>query len=92
MKIRMLSTVPGSIDGISVTSYEAGQEYDLTASAGAIELADAFVGACLAEEVGAKPAPPVKAEPTEAEAVADMDPVADDEPVPAKPGRKPKAQ
>ncbi|MCG2586496.1 hypothetical protein [Massilia sp. TS11] len=50
MKIRMLRTTPGSIDGIRVTSYEAGSEYDLGASKGAKDLAVAFVGAGLAEE------------------------------------------
>jgi hypothetical protein len=56
MKILMLSTEPGSVDGIRVALYEAGQEYDLTATVGARELAEAFVGAGRAEEVGASKA------------------------------------
>ncbi|QJE03055.1 hypothetical protein HH212_26220 [Massilia forsythiae] len=58
MKIIMLSTAPGSVDGIRVMSYEADREYDLTGTAGAQDLAAAFVGAGLAKEVGsASPAP-----------------------------------
>jgi hypothetical protein len=84
MKIRMLSTAPGSVDGIRVSSYEEGHEYDLTATAGARELAEAFVGSGLAEDVGAKAAPEVT------DAVEGS--TADASPAPAKPGRKPKAQ
>lgn len=51
MKIRMLKTVPGSLDGIRVTTYEAGKEYDLTGTPGARDLAQAFVGARMATEV-----------------------------------------
>jgi hypothetical protein len=51
MKIRMLETTPGSIDGVRVMPYEAGAEYDLTGSPGERSLASAFVNAGLAEEV-----------------------------------------
>lgn len=64
MKILMLSTVPGSVDGIRVASFEADQEYDLTATEGARALAAAFVGAGLANEVGQ---PPAVSAPTAAE-------------------------
>lgn len=83
MKIRMLKSAPGSVDGIRVGMYEVGQEYDLTATAGSRDLAISFVGAGLAEESGATPA--LAAEVAEAD-------VASEAPVPAKPGRKPKAQ
>jgi hypothetical protein len=84
MKIRMLSTTPGSVDGIRVATYEAGVEYDLTGSIGERDLASAFLGADMAEAVGAGDAP----------SNADADPAGDaDEAAPApKPGRKPKAQ
>jgi hypothetical protein len=65
MKIRMLTTERGSVDGVLVTAYEADQEYDLTATAGARDLAKAFVGAGLAVEVGADYVP-TKAELMEA--------------------------
>lgn len=89
MKIRMTQTTPGSVDGIRVQSYEAGQEYDLSATAGERELAAAFVNADLAEIAGkitaAKPQAP------EAPAFESVEPVADDaEPARAKPGRKPR--
>jgi len=91
MLIRMLSTQRGSVDGIRVASYEADQEYDLTATAGARDLAEAFVGAGLAEEVGATPAPAVEATPAGDEVSAPAAVVAPDVPAPTKPGRKPKA-
>jgi hypothetical protein len=56
MKIRMLKTTPGSVDGIKVATYEAGKEYDLGASPGAVDLGKALVGAKLAEEVADEPA------------------------------------
>lgn len=51
MKITMLSTQNGSIDGIRVTGYAQGATYDLTDSPGARSLATAFVGAAMAVEV-----------------------------------------
>jgi len=85
MKIVMKDTVPGSVDGINIAIYEAGQEYHLTATAGERELAEAFVGADLAEEVGAQ-------SPAADVAPADSADAAVDAPVPpAKPGRKPRA-
>jgi hypothetical protein len=90
MRIRMLKTENGSIDGIRVQSYDEGMEYDLSGTVGARELGESFVGAGLAEEVGAK------ARPADAEvaAVADAEVPADDSTdVPAaKPGRKSKSQ
>lgn len=52
MKIRMLKNERGSVDGIRVDEYLADTEYDLSATDGERELAQAFVGAELAEEVG----------------------------------------
>jgi hypothetical protein len=92
MLIRMLSTAPGSVDGIRVAQYEAGLEYDLTATAGSRDLAEAFVGADLAEEVGTKSAPPVDTELAGVDASEASLTGVVDAPTPAKPGRKPKAQ
>lgn len=58
MKIRMKTTLPGSIDGIRVATYSEGVEYDLTASPGERTLAAAFIGADLAEEVKPETKPP----------------------------------
>jgi len=92
MIIRMLTGAPGSIDGFRVATYEADQEYDLTATVGARELAAAFVAAGLAEEAGAKTASAAEAEQTvEGDAQAQALEVDAGSP-PAKPGRKPKAQ
>jgi hypothetical protein len=71
------------VDGIRVAMFEADQEYDLTATSGARDLAVAFVDAGLAEESGEKPAPAAEVAPAD---------VAAGECVPSKPGRKPKAQ
>ena len=81
MNIMMKDTASGSIDGINTAIYEAGQEYDLTANAGERELAEAFVGAGLAEEVGTE-APVADAEAAEANA-----PVAAEAAAPARPAR-----
>jgi hypothetical protein len=90
MKIVMKETADGSVDGISTATYKAGEEYDLTATAGARDLAEAFVGAGLAEEVGAiKVAVDQGAVADEAE-VSAAD--ATETPSAPKPGRKPKAQ
>lgn len=51
MKIKMLKTTPGSIDGVTVSSYEADLSYDLSRTVGERDLANAFVGASLAEIV-----------------------------------------
>lgn len=51
MKIRMLSTQNGSLDGIRVKEYHVGAEYDLSGSAGGRDLAQAFVGARMAVEI-----------------------------------------
>lgn len=82
MKIIMRKTAQGSVDGIRVASYEQGVEYDLGATAGEIDLAAAFVGSGMAEEVAAKIAPQPQAPVAEVEAPA---------PVPApKPAKQPK--
>jgi hypothetical protein len=78
MTIRMLSTTPGSVDGIRVATYEAGVEYALDGSSGEQELARAFVDAGLAEQVGA-------------ESTTGPDTAAAGASASAKPGRKPKA-
>jgi hypothetical protein len=90
MRIRMLKTENGSIDGIRVQSYDEGMEYDLSGTVGARELGESFVGAGLAEEVGAK-ARPVDAEVV---ATADTETLTDEgSDAPAvKPGRKSKSQ
>lgn len=48
MKIKMLSTQNGSVDGIRVKSYAADTEHDLSDSVGARSLAKAFVDAGMA--------------------------------------------
>jgi hypothetical protein len=91
MKIRMLTTENGSVDGIRVEVYSAGTEYDLSQCQGARDLAAAFVGARMAVEVAGDatpapaPAPEVAAEVAPVEVV---EPVA--APTPGKPGRKSK--
>jgi hypothetical protein len=92
MKIRMLRSAPGSVDGIRVGMYEVGQEYDLSTSPGAVDLAQSFVGAGLAEKLGAGPAKSV-AEAGNVGAAEHVDAVCVEQPTTqAKPGRKPKAQ
>jgi hypothetical protein len=87
MKIRMTKTAPGSVDGIRVQQYEAGVEYDLSASAGERDLAVAFVGAGFADPVDGKPQPVAVPEAAEMEVAPVAEPSA---PASAKPGRKPK--
>lgn len=61
MKIRMLQDQQGSIDGVRVSAYENGKEYDLSDTAGAEDLAAAFVAAGFAEPADApKVAKPAK--------------------------------
>lgn len=86
MKIIMLSTVPGSVDGFRVTTYQADVEYDLGATDGERALAHAFVDAGLAEESGAAMTSAAAEAVTEADATAEPA-----EGAPAKPGRKAKA-
>lgn len=68
MRIRMLKTENGSVDGIRVKQFAEGEQYDLTATAGERDLAAAFVGADLAVEVGVEPAPEVESPEPEAAA------------------------
>lgn len=84
MKIRMISTQNGSTDGIRVSLYEADKEYDLTATDGERDLAEAFVGAGMAEicvDAKAQLSDAPSGEQIDVQAIA---------PVRAKPGRKPK--
>jgi hypothetical protein len=88
----MLNTVPGSVDGFRVTTYEAGAEYDLSATVGEEALAQAFIAAGLAEEASdAKTAGDGDSQADAETPPASVD-GADETPAPAKPGRKPKAQ
>lgn len=67
MKIKMLSTQNGSLDGIRISSYLAGSVYDLSDSPGAISLAKAFLGARMAIEVPLDPpATPAQEQPAPA--------------------------
>jgi hypothetical protein len=96
MKIVMTDTAPGSVDGINTAVYESGVEYDLTVTSGSRDLAQAFVDAGLAEEVGAK-APGSATTEFEVEVPADQSaqlpelvaPEASG-PAAARPGRRPK--
>lgn len=72
MKIRMTTTENGSTDGIRVTVYQDGVEYDLSATAGERDLASAFVGAGMAVEVIAEADPVKAADPV----AAQVEPVA----------------
>ena len=51
MKIRMSRTQRGAADGVTVITYEAGQEYELGESPRALDLALVFLGQGWAEEV-----------------------------------------
>lgn len=66
MKILMLKTENGSIDGIRVTVYAAGAEYDLSETPGSRDLAAAFVAAGMARATQVEQ-PPARAvvEPVE---------------------------
>lgn len=55
MKIKMISTEKGSVDGVKVSTYDADSEYDLGYPAGALALATAFVAAQVAVEVTSAP-------------------------------------
>ena len=43
MKIRMLCDQSGSVDGVVILRYLAGQEYDMTKTNGHVELATTFL-------------------------------------------------
>lgn len=77
MRIRMLSSRPGSPDGVAVRLYAAGTEHDLGATPGELDLARVFVAAGFAEEVA--PAALPAAEPAAGDASAA-----------ARPGRRPR--
>jgi hypothetical protein len=53
MKIRMLCDQSGSVDGVVILRYLAGQEYDMSKTSGHVELATTFVSqnwAAIAED------------------------------------------
>lgn len=60
MKIKILKTVPGSVDGIKIITYEEGVEYDLPK-----ELADAFILKGYAENLEVGPMEQKVIEPEE---------------------------
>ena len=43
MKIKMLCDKSGSVDGVVILPYLAGQEYDMSKTTGHVELANTFV-------------------------------------------------
>jgi hypothetical protein len=54
MKIRMLKSVPGSVDGTTVRTFAKDEEHDLSATEGSRDLAAVFLREKWAEE--ARPA------------------------------------
>lgn len=88
MKITMNRSVPGSLDGIRVTDYVAGVEYDLTASPGARSLAAALVAAGMAVEVTAKPVEAKAIEPEVEALSAEVAQVESEAKPQAKPGKR----
>lgn len=62
MKLRMLKSVPGAIDGMNVKTYEEGEEYEIGGDARADDLARAFLKGKFAQVVAEK-APPRAEEP-----------------------------
>lgn len=66
MKIKMLSTQKGSINGIQVATYEAESVHDLSASKGERELAAVFVREGWAIESPPVPATPAQEQPAKA--------------------------
>lgn len=66
MKIQMLSTQNGSIDGIHLSVYKIGSVHDLTGSKGERDLAAVFVREGWAVEAPPDPATPAKSQPAPA--------------------------
>lgn len=66
MKIKMLSTQKGSIDGIHLATYEAGSVHDLRGSKGERELATVFVREGWAVESQPDTATPAPKQPASA--------------------------
>ena len=66
MKIKMLSTQKGSIDGIHLATYESGSVHDLSASKGERELATVFIRERWAVEALPDPATTAKEQPATA--------------------------
>lgn len=52
MKIKMIKTTDGSVDGAHVTSFEKGKTYDLSGTAGERDLAHSFVESERAKQIG----------------------------------------
>ena len=51
MKIKMLKTIPGSIDGVTVIELQAGTEYTMTDAARGVRRAAAYIRRSEAVEV-----------------------------------------
>lgn len=92
MKIKMISTQNGSVDGIHVKNYAADTEHDLSDSAGARSLAQAFVDAGMAAEVieGTIESRPDNAEPGIQIDAQGLDPVIEGKAIEAAPENKAK--
>ncbi len=86
MKIKMLSTQNGSLDGIRIASYQAGSVYDLSGSPGARDLAKAFLGARMAIEV--PPDPPATPTPKQPASAGFFTPVDEEKAIEASPENK----
>lgn len=52
MKVKMIKTTDGSVDGAHVSSFEKGKTYDLSGSAGERDLAQSFVESDRAKQIG----------------------------------------
>lgn len=68
MKIRMIESVRGSLNGVTVDDLEAGRDYETAATAMGQRMGRALVERCVAIELGADgnpllPPPPVESEP-----------------------------
>lgn len=63
MRIRMLRTSRGSDDGVTLRTYEAGQEYELPDTPRGLDLAQVFIEQMWAEPTSAPTAPPSPAAP-----------------------------
>lgn len=86
MKIKMLSTQNGSIDGIHLSVYKAGSVHDLTGSKGERELAAAFVDASMAIEL--PPPEPAKLVTSQPASAGFFSPVDDAKAIEAAPENK----
>jgi hypothetical protein len=89
VKIKMIETQRGSVDGCRIATYVAGAEYDLSGSAGALDLAQAFIGAGFAEPVvgAAQPAAQAQESVPADGPLAECDAAAPEQPVAPSPAR-----